>query len=141
MGTSSTIKDNDKTYVFFDGVCNLCNGAVNHIIDHDRQDRFRMASLQSEKAESYLQPYGEDPNDLNSIIVLKNDTVYKKSKAVIEIAKDLYGQKHWKVKLMQIFPNRLRNIIYDLVAKSRYQVFGKRETCRMPSEEVQNKFL
>ncbi|MCG8383935.1 MAG: thiol-disulfide oxidoreductase DCC family protein [Cytophagales bacterium] len=130
-----------KEIIFFDGVCNLCNGAVNFIIDRDRHGRFLFASLQSGLAKDKLDPTGVDVSKLDSIVLLKKDgTVREKSSAVLHIAKRLGGG--WP--LMYVFmllPKPIRDLAYDFIARNRYKWFGRQDQCRMPTPELRQRFL
>lgn len=130
-----------KEIIFFDGVCNLCNGAVNFIIDRDRHGRFLFASLQSDLAKDKLDPTGVDVSKLDSIVLLKKDgTVREKSSAVLHIAKRLGGG--WP--LMYVFmllPKPIRDLAYDFIARNRYKWFGRQDQCRMPTPELRQRFL
>jgi len=124
--------------IFFDGVCNLCNGAVNFIIDRDPEAKFRFAALQSESAKSIL-PH-ERINNVDSIVLLKNKKTFIKSDAALHIAKDM--KFPWS--LFQVFfivPKFLRDPLYDFIAKRRYKWFGKKDSCRMPTPELQSRFV
>ena len=130
-----------KEIIFFDGVCNLCNGAVNFIIDRDRQGRFLFASLQSDLAKDKLSHTNVDVSRLDSIILLKKDgTIREKSSAILHIAKGLGGG--WP--LMYVFmllPKPIRDLAYDFIARNRYKWFGRQDQCRMPTPELRQRFL
>ncbi|MGM0580412.1 MAG: thiol-disulfide oxidoreductase DCC family protein [Bacteroidota bacterium] len=124
--------------IFFDGVCNLCNGAINFIIDHDNKGYFKFAPLQSAKAEKNIPKSIRENTD--SIILLDSDKIYSKSTAALKVAKKLDGL--WKAfYVLIIFPKFIRDFVYDFIAKNRYKWFGKRESCRMPTEDIKNRFL
>jgi predicted DCC family thiol-disulfide oxidoreductase YuxK len=122
--------------ILFDGVCNLCNGFVNFIIDQDKKGVFKFASLQSSCAEKLL---NEDFQELNTVILFDGTHFYKKSDAVFQIAKQLPNFK-W-VAVFRFLPKFISDGLYDLVAKNRYRFFGKRETCRIPTKDLQSRFL
>lgn len=129
-----------KSIILFDGVCGLCNKTIVYIFDHDYRDRFVFAHLQSEIAQKLLEPYSLNLKDLNSVILIENNTVYQKSDAVLKIVKHLKGIS--KLLLVgYILPRFVRNKIYDFIAKHRYKWFGKYDTCRVPTPEIKAKFL
>jgi len=138
MGADTKVKND--AIIFFDGVCNLCNGAVNFIIDHDRDDKFKFASLQNEVSSELLSDFQVNPLDLESIVLLKNDHVFDKSDAVIEIAKDLSGLWSFLV-FFKIIPKPIRDYFYKIIANNRYKWFGKKDTCRIPTPALRKKFL
>ncbi|WAC41520.1 thiol-disulfide oxidoreductase DCC family protein [Pedobacter sp. SL55] len=125
--------------VFFDGVCNLCNGAVQFIIKYDKLSIFKFASLQSDVAEIMLSPYGLDVSEFNSIVLLQNGKVYDKSSAVLHIARQL---RYFSPLYFLIFiPKFARDWAYNLVARNRYKVWGKQETCMLPSGSLKARFI
>ena len=125
--------------VLFDGLCNLCNGAVQFIIRHDKKNRFVFASLQSEVAKKLLNEI-QVPSSLDTIVLIKGHKHFEKSDAVLEIAKNLSGL--WPMVYgFKIIPRILRDVLYKWVAKNRYTWFGKRESCVSPSAEISTKFL
>lgn len=127
--------------ILFDGVCNLCNGAIKFIIDCDKKRQFRFASLQSDLGVQLLAERNIDPKKIDSIILIDpNVAYYFKSTAAIEIAKGLTGL----YPLMSIFlvlPETLRDMVYDFIAKNRYKWFGKNESCMLPTPEEKELFL
>ncbi len=126
--------------VLFDGVCNLCNTAVDFIIQRDPKNQFKLASLQDEASKKLLKDYEVEEDYLDSIILVRRENIYYKSRAALEIAKKLPGL--WPLFYgFVVIPTFLRDPVYDWIARNRYKWFGKRETCRMPSEEDKQKFL
>jgi predicted DCC family thiol-disulfide oxidoreductase YuxK len=134
------IKTETQHYiVIFDGLCNLCNGAVQFIIRHDKKNRFIFASLQSEVAKKLLNEI-QVPSSLDTIVLIKGHKHFEKSDAVLEIAKNLSGL--WPMVYgFKIIPRILRHALYNWVAKNRYTWFGKRESCLSPSQELRARFL
>ncbi|MEY4050586.1 MAG: hypothetical protein RL262_1420 [Bacteroidota bacterium] len=125
--------------ILFDGVCNLCGNSVSLLIKYDKNNIFRFAAMQTKAGENIMQEY-HILNDRKSIILIKQGTVFYKSDAIIEIAKQITG---WPsiLKYGILFPKFLRDGIYDLIAKNRYFLFGKKETCSIPSEKDSKKFI
>jgi predicted DCC family thiol-disulfide oxidoreductase YuxK len=125
-----------RRVVLFDGVCNLCNGAVQFIIRRDPHARFQFAALQSESAAKLLRA---GPT-LDSIVLVEGDRVFTRSAAALRIARGL--RFPWP--LLSIFwlvPGPLRDLIYDWVASHRYAWFGKRDSCMLPSPELRQRFM
>ncbi|MCX6351615.1 MAG: thiol-disulfide oxidoreductase DCC family protein [Bacteroidetes bacterium] len=130
----------EKSIVLFDGVCNLCNGSVNFIIDHDPKAKFQFAALQSEVAEKLLIKFGLDPKEMDSIKLVEGDKYYTKSTAALRIARHL--NKGWSLfYVFIIVPPFIRNWVYDFIAANRYKWFGKRDACRMPDANLKERFL
>ncbi|HLW32927.1 MAG TPA: thiol-disulfide oxidoreductase DCC family protein [Aequorivita sp.] len=126
--------------ILFDGVCNLCNGAVTFVIKRDKQKVFKFATLQSELGVDLLSNFKIDRSELDSIILINGDRFYSKSSAALYIAKNLSGAYPLLFGFI-ILPKFLRDWIYDFIAKNRYRWFGKRESCMIPTPELAKRFL
>jgi len=137
LGKDHTIT---KDVLLFDGVCNLCNGAVNFIIDHDPKGHFKFAALQSDFGQEKLSELGYDQEEFDSLILLSDNKVYKKSSAALRIAKKLNGLYPLLYAFI-IIPPFIRHGVYDIIAKNRYKWFGKRDSCRMPTPELRARFV
>jgi predicted DCC family thiol-disulfide oxidoreductase YuxK len=130
----------NKAIILFDGICNLCNGAVQFVIRHDQRDQFLFASLQSKEAEKVLEPFSLDPAASNSFILVDDGKVYFRSTGVLRVLKKLSG--FWRVFYgFIIVPGFIRDSIYNLIARKRYRWFGKKDQCMIPTPELQSKFL
>jgi predicted DCC family thiol-disulfide oxidoreductase YuxK len=130
----------DNSVILFDGVCNLCNSSVQYVIKHDARKIFRFAALQSDAGQAILKQYNLSSTDLNSFVLLQNNTVYTKSTAAFLVAKQLDGI----VKVLYVFiivPAFIRNAVYNIIAKNRYKWFGKQISCMMPTIDLQSRFL
>jgi len=125
--------------LLFDGVCNLCNGAVQFVLKHDTKKVFRFASLQSDVAERLLQQYGH-LKKFSSVVLLENGQLFQKSNAVLKVAKHLPWYWQW-AQVFWIIPRFMRDAVYDWIAENRYKWFGKRETCMVPTPELRQRFL
>ncbi|MEZ4872874.1 MAG: DCC1-like thiol-disulfide oxidoreductase family protein [Bdellovibrionales bacterium] len=125
--------------IFFDGVCNLCNGTVDLLISIDHRRVFRYSPLQGEEVKKYNLDI--DPNDLDTFYLLDEGIIYKKAQAWKIILKRLGGIWLVPFLLFSLVPNSIANFAYDHVAKNRYRFFGKRDTCRLPTPEERNLFL
>jgi predicted DCC family thiol-disulfide oxidoreductase YuxK len=138
---SNQRSDSHQTLIFFDGVCGLCNRWVDWLVIRDqRRDRLRFASLQSEAAQLLLT--NTETQDLDSIVVVtSNGAKLRKSDAVLAILGQLGTVERLFAKAAQRLPLGLRDSIYDIVAKYRYLVFGKRDICRLPTPSERHKFL
>ena len=131
----------NKKIILFDGVCNLCESSVLFVIKYDKKDKFRFVALQSDLGKNIIQHIGMDFKNIDSIVLYEPGIAYYyKSQAALEIAKNLGGFFHFGT-LFRIIPNGLRNLLYDYIAKNRYVWFGKKESCMVPTTEIQSKFL
>jgi predicted DCC family thiol-disulfide oxidoreductase YuxK len=131
--------------VFYDGVCGLCNHLVQFLLKRDKHDRFRFASLQSEFANGLLTRHGVDPHDLDTVYVVKdhgksNETLLARSDAILYMLTQLGGV--WKLAVAgRVLPRVFRDAVYKTVARNRYRVFGKHESCMLPEPKHRAKFL
>lgn len=126
--------------ILFDGVCNLCNGAVQFIVKRDHRGRFRFASLQSAFGKEQCEQFSLPTDRLYSILLIKKGKVYDRSDAILEITKDLRGI--WPVlSFFKILPKVFRDAVYDMISRNRYRWFGRKDTCMIPTPELKARFL
>jgi predicted DCC family thiol-disulfide oxidoreductase YuxK len=126
--------------ILFDGVCNLCNSAVDFIIKRDKKNRFKFSSLQDNSVRKLLNESNLQEGYLDSIILIRGDKIYFKSRAALEISKNLSG--FWPLfYTLILIPAFVRDPLYEWIARNRYKWFGKKSTCRLPTEEEKSKFL
>jgi predicted DCC family thiol-disulfide oxidoreductase YuxK len=126
--------------ILFDGVCNLCNGAVQFVLRHDKNKLFSFAALQSETGKTLLLKYSLPKNDLSSFLLIENNKLYARSTAAIRVAKKLNGL--WPVLyICIIIPPFIRDGVYNFIARNRYKWFGKKEECMIPTPELKARFL
>jgi predicted DCC family thiol-disulfide oxidoreductase YuxK len=138
--------DSVNPIILYDGVCGLCNRSVQFLLKHDRRGRLRFASLQSDFAARVLQRHGIDPNDLDTLQVVENfeqpdEFVLQRTDAVLRAGRELGGLWSILAALARIVPRPLRDLFYRFVAKNRYRVFGKYDTCMLPEPNQRSKFL
>ena len=139
-------KDNldleDKKIVFFDGVCNLCNGFVDYVIRNDKKKQLFFCSLQSSTALDILAEFNEKPKgDLSTIYFYDQGAIYKRSSAILRINRYL-GFPNWLLSyILLIVPPFIQNFFYDWIARNRYRILGKKDTCRLPSPDEAKQFL
>lgn len=126
--------------LLFDGTCNLCNNSVKFIIERDKQRLFRFANLGSNSGEKILKNTNVGSDYFDSVILYKEGKIYAKADAVIEILKELPGYKFSSM-LLRILPKFIRDFGYDIIAKYRYKVFGRKNYCLMPTPEINKLFL
>ncbi|MEP6627466.1 MAG: thiol-disulfide oxidoreductase DCC family protein [Ginsengibacter sp.] len=130
----------DHPIILFDGVCNFCNSAVNFVIKRDPQSKFRFATLQSEKAHEVLSAHQLSSSDLSSFVLIKDDKIYTRSTAALKVCRGLSGL--WPMMYgFMIVPRFIRDGVYNWIARHRYQWFGKRETCMIPTNDLRSRFL
>lgn len=129
-----------RAVILFDGVCNLCNRAVNFVIKRDRKSVFKFATLQSEIGRSLLSGNEINNEDLSSFILVLNEQLYSRSTAALKVCRCLSGL--WPLMYgFIIVPKFIRDFVYDIIAKNRYKWFGKKESCMVPTPFLASKFL
>lgn len=130
-----------KKIILFDGLCNLCDGTVQFIIKRDTKDVFRFVSLQSDLGYELLQKLQIEFQLIDSVILYESEKVFfYKSQAVFEIVKSI-GGIYYCLLIFKLLPNVIPNAVYDFIAKNRYRWWGKKESCLVPSKDLQSKFL
>eukprot|EP00525_Craspedostauros_australis_P003191 CAMPEP_0198129250 /NCGR_PEP_ID=MMETSP1442-20131203/51287_1 /TAXON_ID= /ORGANISM="Craspedostauros australis, Strain CCMP3328" /LENGTH=204 /DNA_ID=CAMNT_0043789613 /DNA_START=152 /DNA_END=766 /DNA_ORIENTATION=- len=137
----------NRPIILFDGVCNLCNGAVNLALDWDPKGKLRFAALQSNVGRSLLQANGRNGDDMSSIVLVTEDGAFIKSDAVLRISEALTPLSLLPLKPVSrlgryVVPRFLRDIIYDGVADNRYDILGKQDQCRFDADgEYEDRFV
>ena len=120
-----------KPIILFDGVCNLCDSAVQFIIRRDKKNTFLFASLQSEMGQRILAQYN---------FPVDNNKAYTRSTGALKVVKKLKGL--WPLLYgFMIVPKFIRNWVYNWVGRNRYKWFGKKEECMIPTPELKARFL
>lgn len=121
--------------VIFDGVCGFCNRSIDILIKIDEEKEFRYAPLQGEFTKGL-----NIELDIDSIIFYEDGKLYYKSTAILKILRSLGGI--WIISnVIYIIPRIVRDLVYDLIAKYRYKIFGKTQSCRMPKQGETELFL
>ena len=132
-----------RPVVLFDGVCNMCNGGVNFVINWDRDARLRVAALQSDTGRALLQRCGRAPDDISSIVLVEAEAPrhWIKSDAILRIGTLLDMPLPLVCSALLLSPNLIRDGVYDVVADNRYNVFGKTDSCRLPDGDFADRFV
>jgi predicted DCC family thiol-disulfide oxidoreductase YuxK len=130
----------DNPILLFDGVCNLCNRAVQFVIPRDPEGRIQFAPLQSAPGKALLTRHGLDPGALDSVVLVEDGNVYQKSAAVIRVS-ELLGWPYRVAGVGRLLPSPVLDRLYDIVAANRYDVFGRKDQCMIPSDDVSDRFL
>lgn len=138
-GLHPLMADLDGPVVLFDGVCNLCSWAVRFIVSHD-DGSLRFAPLQSEVASELLGTTGLQTDYFDSLVYVNDGNAYTKSAGAVRIARHLDVPYRWAWHL-RLLPQSLLNVAYDGLATVRYQVFGRKDTCMVPDDELRKRFL
>ncbi|MFT4938768.1 MAG: putative DCC family thiol-disulfide oxidoreductase YuxK [Paraglaciecola sp.] len=130
----------NRHIVIFDGVCNLCNGAVNFIIKRDPEGLFAFTPMQSTLAHELMEKHNIYNVGVDTFILIKNDQCFVFSSAALEIARDLTG--FWYIfTIFRFIPSTIRDFIYKVFARNRYALFGRQTTCMVPTEKIKSRFV
>ena len=130
----------NNSIILFDGVCNLCNSSVQFIIRNDPKKLFLFASLQSDAASEILLQFPFKKMDLTSIVFIEDDQIYVESTAVLKITRKLKGGYSLLYGFI-IIPRFIRDWVYQQLANNRYQWFGKKDQCMVPTADLKDRFL
>ncbi len=131
---------NNPSIVIFDGVCNLCNASVQFIINRDPQGKFAFIPMHSALAHELMAQHEVQNVGGDTVLLIKDNQCFMYSDAVFEIAKELSGW-WYLLNLFKFIPKSIRDYGYRLIARNRYQLFGQRATCMVPSQTVRKRFL
>ena len=130
----------DKPVILYDGICNLCNSSVRFILKHDTREKFLFSSLQSDASKNLLLHLNYKIIEMNSILLVENGQIHEKSDAVLKIASGL--SVPWNLSAaFRILPRKVRDSIYDFVARNRYRWFGKKDSCVYIVNTYENRFI
>jgi predicted DCC family thiol-disulfide oxidoreductase YuxK len=136
----SNLKREYQHVLLFDGVCNLCNSSVQFILKHEKNQNLKFAAIQSEAGEKVLTHFKINPNETNSVILISDDHVYTASDAVLKLTHHLKFP-YSLGKILVLVPKAFRDFFYKKVAQNRYNWFGKRESCMIPTPQLRKRFL
>lgn len=129
-----------RPIILFDGVCVLCTANAQFVLRHDRRGHFRLASVQSEPGRALCERFGVDPENPDTMLVIEGGRARRDSDGVLAIAEGLGWP--WRVAgVLRVVPRRWRDALYRRVARNRYRLFGRRETCWVPSAEQRARIL
>lgn len=130
----------DHPIILFDAECVLCSANAQFVLNFDRRGHFRLASMQSEIGARLFRAHGIDPDDPETMIVVEGDRALRNSDAVLAIYDGLGWP--WKAAIVfRLVPRIVRDAIYGWVARNRYRIFGKRDTCWLPPEHLRDRLL
>jgi predicted DCC family thiol-disulfide oxidoreductase YuxK len=130
-----------RKVVLFDGVCNLCNSSVVFILKREKEPTLQFASIQSEAGKELLKWCGLSPDYNQAIILIDKGQVDAGSTAALKIGQYLRFPWYFLAALGLTVPRFIRDWGYSQIARHRYQWFGKRESCMVPTEKVKTRFL
>ncbi len=126
--------------ILFDGVCNWCNAWVNFTITHDPGGQFKFGTLQSEPAQRILHDLHMPTTDYQTFLLLEEGHVYTKSTAALRVLRQL--SRWWPLYYLCVLVSApIRDVVYDFVARHRYQWMGRTATCRVPTQAQRDRFV
>jgi predicted DCC family thiol-disulfide oxidoreductase YuxK len=127
--------------ILFDGICNLCNGSVIFVLQHEKTQIFRFASIQSESGIELLKLCGLPPDYNQAVVYIEKGKVHLGSTAALKIGQELIVP--WSILSYTgiLVPRFIRDWVYAQIAKHRYQWFGKRDVCMIPTQDLKARFL
>ncbi|WP_157098870.1 thiol-disulfide oxidoreductase DCC family protein [Novosphingobium rosa] len=117
--------------IVFDAQCVLCSAHARFVLRHDRRGHFLLASMQGEAGAALYRRFGIDPADPDTLIVVEGDRARRDSDAIIAIWSGL-GWPWRALGLLRLMPRGLRDRVYRWVARHRYRLFGRRDSCWAP---------
>jgi len=130
----------NRPIIVFDAECLLCSANAQFVLDHDRDGRFLLASMQGKAGSALYRRFGIDPTDPDTLIVVEGDRVRRDSDAILAIWAGLGWP--WRVgAIFRLVPPLLRDLVYRWVARNRYRLFGKRDTCWLPDPAFRDRLL
>jgi len=130
----------NQQIIIFDGICDFCNGSVNFIIKRDHKNVFVFTPMQSKAAEELLEQHQFEDFGFDTFVLIKDDVCFYRTDAALEIIQDLSG--YWYLlKVFKLLPRVFRDFFYKLLARHRYQLFGKKPQCMIPTPALKSKFL
>lgn len=133
------VKENDRI-VLFDGVCKLCSGWARFLIKHDKKRIIKLTTVQSQAGQKILDWYGLPLDHFETMIYLEGDKIYTQSDAFFKVVAQL--PMPWPLlSVFRIIPPFIRNWLYDRIALNRYSLFGKYDTCLLPTKDHESRFL
>jgi predicted DCC family thiol-disulfide oxidoreductase YuxK len=129
-----------RAVVLYDGTCGLCHKSVKWILQHERDRELYFAPLQGETAAALRARHPEIPDLVESVVLVEDDTVRLRSKAILYLARHLQSPWSWMYRV-RWFPGFILDLGYRVVAKIRYRIWGRADLCDLPSPEQRARFL
>jgi len=127
--------------ILFDGVCNLCNGSIIFVLKWEKESTFKFASIQSEAGKELLEWCGLPSNYNQAVVYIENGNIYLGSTAAFKIGQYLVFPWSILSSLGLLIPKFARDRVYNQIALNRYQWFGKKDVCMVPTKSLKARFL
>ena len=141
-----TVEKVPNPVILYDGICGLCNRFVQFVLRRDHKDSFRFAALQSNFARTILQRHGLNPDVLDTVYLVfdygqSSERLLSRNEAVTAVLTELGGFWRFSTTILDLLPKQFRDWRYAVIARNRYRLFGKHETCPFPKEKDRYRFL
>jgi len=130
----------DRPIIIFDGHCVLCSRSAQSVLRHDKRGAYRLLAAQTPLGHALYVHFGLDPDDYESMILIADGVPTFKSEAGIRIAQGL-GMPWSLAAIVRVLPRALRDRLYDVLARNRFRMFGRRDTCFLPEPRWADRFL
>jgi len=127
--------------ILFDGICNLCNGSIIFVLKWEKESTFKFASIQSEAGKELLEWCGLPSNYNQAVVYIENGSIYLGSTAAFKIGQYLVFPWSILSSLGLLIPKFARDRVYNQIALNRYQWFGKKDVCMVPTKSLKARFL
>jgi predicted DCC family thiol-disulfide oxidoreductase YuxK len=132
-------RSSDDDVILYDGVCVFCSRWIRFVAVRDKERRFRFTAIQSDYGARLAQAYGIDPQDPDTNAVIHSGVAYLKSDGALTALSQL---PRWSwMRVFLAIPRPLRDAVYNLIARNRYRIFGKYETCFVPDAELRDRVM
>ncbi len=134
------IDTDNRNIIIFDGLCNFCQWSVNFIIKRDPKKAFVFASAQSQSGQDIIYKFNVPEVGKDTFLLIKNNKCFFRTGATLEITKNLSGL-WYTLYVLKIIPRPIRDYCYDVIGKNRYNWFGKKSSCIVPTQDIRDRFL
>jgi predicted DCC family thiol-disulfide oxidoreductase YuxK len=131
---------NSNPVWLFDGVCVLCSRSVQILLRHERDHDLRFVAIQSDEGKILALKHGIDPENPESFIYLRDGKAFQASDAVLKMLDHTRWTLRW-MKIAKLLPKSLRDVVYYAMARNRYKLFGKYDSCMVPAVEQRHRFV
>jgi predicted DCC family thiol-disulfide oxidoreductase YuxK len=130
-----------STHVYvYDGVCVLCSKAVQYILKHERHKLIQFVAIQSQEGQALALAHGVDPIKPETLLFIENGMAFTGSDGILRLLQHTGGPARLLL-IGRIVPRAIRDVIYGFIARNRYRLFGKYNTCKVPSADVRHRFV
>ncbi len=130
----------DRPLIVFDGECGFCSRDVDLVLQRDKHGLFRFTPAQSELGTALMRHYGYRTDDYETSLLIENGIAYPRSDGALRVLQ-LLGGAAGLMSLLRFVPRILRDGIYDIVARNRMRIAGRRQACRIPTAEERDRFI